>query len=193
MPTPWQQDPWTPERVLALPADGNRYECLGGELLVTPAPRVAHVVVESALAVAIAPFVRKHDLGIFCHSPADISLDPFSLVQPDLFVIPTEIELPIRDWQQVSSLLLVIEVISPRTARHDRAAKRAHYQGAGVPEYWIVDADARLVERWRPDDARPEIVTRTLVWQPRPGGAVLEIELPALFDEVERVAGVPDA
>lgn len=193
MPSPWPQDPWTPERVIALPYDGNRYECLGGELLVTPAPRIAHVLTVSAVSELLAPFVRQHGLGILCHSPADISLDPFLLVQPDLFVIPAELELPIREWRQLSSLLLVIEVVSPRAARHDRAAKRAHYQGAGIPEYWIVCADARLVERWRPNDARPEIVTATLVWQPRTGVVTLEIALPALFDEVERVAGAPDA
>ena len=138
----------------------------------------------------------SHRYGWACslvHSPADISLDPLSPVQPNLFVIPAEIELPVRGWSQASSLLLVIEVISPRTARHDRAAKRAHYQGAHVPEYWIVDADARLVERWRPDDTRPEIVTRPFAWQPRPGGAALTIALPAPFGEVERVAGAPDA
>ncbi len=57
----------------------------------------------------------------------------------------------------------------------------------------MVDADARLVERWCPDDERPEIVTRMLVWQPRSDGAALEIALPALFDEVEHVAGAPDS
>jgi Uma2 family endonuclease len=52
-----------------------------------------------------------------------------------------------------------------------------------VPEYWIVDLDARLVERWRPDDTRPEILTETLEWTPVPGLPPLVIELPALFAE----------
>ena len=121
MPAPWQQDPWTPERVLALPDDGNRYECLGGELLVTPAPRIAHAIVVSEFARLIAAFVREHRLGYLCHSPADISLDPLSLVQPDLFVIPAKIELPTRKWRQVSSLLL-----SSRTRRTWGARSKSH-------------------------------------------------------------------
>jgi hypothetical protein len=33
---------WTVERVLALPDDGNRYEVVDGELLVSPAPTLLH-------------------------------------------------------------------------------------------------------------------------------------------------------
>ena len=46
-----------------------------------------------------------------------------------------------------------------------------------------MDLDARLVERWRPDDTRPEILTETLEWTPVPGLPPLVIELPALFAE----------
>ncbi|HJR35411.1 MAG TPA: Uma2 family endonuclease [Gemmatimonadales bacterium] len=45
---------------------------------------------------------------------------------------------------------LVIEVLSPSTAHFDRFTKRRRFQRAGIPEYWIVDLDARAVDRWRP-------------------------------------------
>ena len=64
-------------------------------------------------------------------------------------------------------LLLAVEILSPSTARADRQRKRAIYQSEGVPEYWIVDVDARLAERWRPGDERPKILATTLEWQPR--------------------------
>jgi Uma2 family endonuclease len=41
---------------------------------------------------------------------------------------------------------LVIEVLSPGTRRRDRTLKRDAYRDAGVPEYWLVDPDARTVE-----------------------------------------------
>ena len=84
----------------------------------------------------------------------------------------------------MKSLLLVIEVLSPSTARADRGRKRVIYQDQGVPEYWIVDLDARLVERWRPEDSRAEVVGGTLEWQPRAEIEPMRIELPAFFDEV---------
>ena len=81
-------------------------------------------------------------------------------------------------------LILAVEILSPVTARADRIVKRRLYQGEGVPEYWIVDVDARLVERWRPGDERPEIVTDRLEWRPDPAHSALEMELAAYFVEV---------
>jgi Uma2 family endonuclease len=79
--------------------------------------------------------------------------------------------------------LLAIVVLSPSTARFDRLLKRRRYQRAGVAEYWIVDPDARLVERWRPDDTRPELVSEILTWQPDAAKPPLELDLPALLRE----------
>jgi len=62
--------------------------------------------------------------------------------------------------------------------------KRRRYQRAGVPEYWIFDLDARLVERWRPGDERPEVLSDRITWQPEAGIAALEINLPAFFARV---------
>ena len=41
-----------------------------------------------------------------------------------------------------------------------------NYAACEVPEYWIVDADARIIERWRPESEESEILSTTLLWQP---------------------------
>jgi Uma2 family endonuclease len=64
--------------------------------------------------------------------------------------------------------------------------KRRLYQREGVGEYWVVDPDARVVERWRPDDDRPEIVTGTLMWQPEPSAPPFALALEEFFDDVLR-------
>ncbi len=157
---------WTGEMVRALPEDGNRYEVLDGELFVTPAPSWAHQAILAWFFLPLATYVQRHALGWARWSPADISFAPRRLVQPDLFVVPYRADGEPRDWSEVRSLLLAIEVLSPSTAFADRNRKRTIYQEQGVAEYWIVDPDARLVERWRPLDARPEIARDTLEWQP---------------------------
>jgi Uma2 family endonuclease len=175
---------WTVEQVLALPDDGNRYEVVDGELLVTPAPLFRHQDAILALVRRLEPFVRSNGVGHLSISPADIEFDDHTLVQPDIFVF----ELPGGKrpgrWKDIRSLLLAVEVLSPSTARADRQVKRLRYQRQGIPEYWIVDLDARLVERWRPQDERPEIIHETLSWRPGTGSAVLTIELPELFGEL---------
>ena len=65
-------------------------------------------------------------------------------------------------------LSLAIEILSPSSARHDRVRKRPLYH-RHVPDYWIVDLDARLFEHWQPHDERLALLADTLVW--RPAGA----------------------
>ena len=120
-------------------------------------------------------------------SPADISFHADMLVQPDLFVLPiTPDERRVLGWSQIRTLLLAVEVVSPSTARADRQVKRRLYQQERVGEYWIVDVDARIVERWRATDERPEIVSTSLSWHPEPSTAPFELDLPAFFDDVLR-------
>ena len=67
-------------------------------------------------------------------------------------------------WSEIGIPILAVEILSPSTASRDRGKKRRIYQRAGIGEYWIVDSDARLVERWMPDDERPEVVDGSIEW-----------------------------
>jgi Uma2 family endonuclease len=174
---------WTRAEVLALPDDGNRYELVAGQLLVSPSPVPVHQRAVWFLYDRLAPYVKTNHLGITGLAPADLELESEDLVQPDLFVL-RDPGLP-KSWSDVGIPLLVVEVLSPSTARYDRVVKRPRYQLAGIPDYWIVDIDSRLFERWRPGDERPEVLTRTLAWQPDPAAPALVIDLMAYFAEVQ--------
>lgn len=182
MPFTHHDLPWTAERAIALPADGNRYEVLDGELFVTPAPSFVHQSVVGRLYAMLLAYTDRERVGRAMLSPADIVFSPRRLVQPDIFVIPT-LAVPQRAWTDVKSLLLAVEVLSPSTARADRHRKRLLYQSEGVPEYWIVDGDARLVERWRHFDQRPEVIHAELRWTPAGAIEPLVLNLPTLFDQ----------
>ena len=62
-------------------------------------------------------------------------------------------------------LSLAVEILSASSSRHARVRKRPVYQ-RNVSEYWVVDLDARLIERWRSADERPALVTTSLEWIP---------------------------
>lgn len=175
---------WTVERVLALPDDGNRYEVVDGELLVSPAPSLHHQRALGALYRRLHPFVAAHHLGCVLQAPADIEFDDRTLVQPDLFVAPLIEGRRPRNWQEIRRLVLAVEVLSPSTARADRQIKRRRYQRHGVTEYWIVDLEARLVERWTPADERPEILAERLDWQPSADVPPLSMDLLEPFSEI---------
>ena len=152
---------WTRDQVLNLPADGNRYELVDGELIVSPSPALRHQAVLGRLYDALSPYVRAGNLGMVLWSPADLELEPGQVNQPDVFVLPS---IAFERWEDAPRPLLVVEALSPSTARYDRGLKRRFYQRAGVPEYWIIDIDGRGVERWRPGDERPEILDGEMPW-----------------------------
>ena len=171
---------YTVDEVLAFPDDGNRYELVDGELLVTPSPAQRHQIVLDELYALLRAYVKRHShLARAFFAPADIIWGPDEYVQPDMFVVPAN-EVT-GDWRDCQSLLLAVEVVSPGSARADRLTKRRLYQRRGVATYWIVDADARLVEVWHPDDDRPEIVTETLRWRVAGDAEVLVIDIQDLF------------
>jgi hypothetical protein len=45
---------YTADQIRALPEDGNRYEVVHGEILVTPAPRLLHQEVVRRLLIALS-------------------------------------------------------------------------------------------------------------------------------------------
>lgn len=171
---------YTVAEVLEFPADGNRYELVDGELLVTPAPMPPHQILVGELYAQLAAYLGGFaEIARVLLSPADITWPREQLVQPDLFVVPAA-EVGSR-WSSYQTLLLAVEVLSPGSARGDRVVKRRLYQRQGVATYWVVDGDARAVEVWRPEDERPEIVTELLRWRISEGADELTINLPELF------------
>src|SRR2546428_2321544 len=115
---------WTEEGAGALPADGNRYEVVAGELFVTPAPNFDHQAAVLSVAMRLAPDVAAHRLGYALTSPADIQFDEGDLVPPHVFVTPRIAGPRPRQGPENKTLLLALEVVSPPTARADRTAQR---------------------------------------------------------------------
>jgi len=180
---------WTISQVRALQDESRawpRYELIDGELLVTPAPAPAHQLSVGDLVILLSQYLVLEPVGIVVTSPADLELRPGTITQPDVFVIPadTRIAGDRLEWQDVKSLLLAVEVLSPSSLRVDRISKRDFYMDADVAEYWIVDIDARLIERWTPSQETPIIARGEMVWTPA-GATPLTIDLVAFFDRID--------
>jgi Uma2 family endonuclease len=175
---------WTREEVLALPDDGNRYELIDGELLVSPSPRPIHQIAVLALYDRLKPYLERHRLGRIMLAPADLDFGRGYVVQPDLFVVSGLDSRQMLDWRNYGVPILIAEVLSPSTSRGDRTVKRPAFQRAGVAEYWIIDTSARLVERWQPTDVRPEICLSRAGWRPRPDLDPFDLDLDEYFASV---------
>ena len=172
---------FTAEMVRALPSDGNRYETVHGELLVTPAPRELHQRVQLRLLLELGNYLKRHPaVGALYAAPADISWGPEILVQPDLFVVALD-EARTADWAMMQTLRLAVEILSPSTSRQDRFTKRRLYQEVGVATSWFVDCDAGHVEIWTPEAVFPVIERSTVTWLPSGESEPFELSLVEAF------------
>jgi Uma2 family endonuclease len=181
---------WTTADVRALMDESRhwpRYELIDGELLVTPAPGVIHQVAVTEIWRLVNDYVERERFGVTLTSPADVELREGNITQPDVFVVPAGM-FPAGDvvptWPDVTGLLLAVEIISPSSIRVDRVTKRDHYLDVGVPEYWIVDLDARIIERWTPERSTPLVESSRFEWTPKGADSSLVVDVTDLFGRI---------
>ncbi len=138
----------TYEDYAAIPNDRNRYEILEGDLFVTPAPTSQHQRVSRNLQFAIHQFAKQHGLGEVFDAPIDLILEATTVAQPDLVFVSR------ARWSIVTirgiegQPDLVVEILSPTTARTDQTTKARVYARYRIPHYWIVDPEARVLEAY---------------------------------------------
>ena len=182
---------WTDTEVRALmeasPGHWPRYELMGGELIVTPAPRNIHQVAVTEILRALSEYVEPQGIGVALVSPPDLRLLPGTIAQPDVFVAPPGGPPDPDDksgWSAIKTLLMAVEVVSESSIRTDRVEKRDYYMSAGVPEYWVADCDARVIERWNPERETPSIVSTTLTWRPFGAREPLTLDVRRLYQRI---------
>jgi Uma2 family endonuclease len=127
--------------------DDERWELIDGEAYaMAPAPNMGHQGISGEIHRQIANFLRGKTCRVF-HAPFDVRLNADTyddtVVQPDLVIVCDRSKLDIRGCKGVPDM--VIEILSPSSARHDRVLKFHTYQRAGVREYWLVDPESRTV------------------------------------------------
>lgn len=131
---PMHSGPFTPADREAMPADGRRVELIDGCLVVSPSAGRAHNDVVMHL-FRLLDRACPADVTIY-PVPYDYRLPDDSELVPDIMVARTADVGPRRITAQP---LLVVEVISPSSRWMDPVVKRAKYEAAGVPAYWIAD------------------------------------------------------
>lgn len=141
-----KQGQWTYDDYAALPDDGNRYEIIAGVLYMSPAPTWSHQDIVGAFYRHLYDYVTMAGLGGAFTSPVDVELAPGDTVQPDVVVLLYKNREKLNQHHIVGAPDLVVEVVSPGSATHDRHRKLLAYARAGVPEYWIADPFTRTVE-----------------------------------------------
>ncbi len=124
--------------------DGQRYELLhGGVHAMSPAPSWQHQLISSNLEFEIKFHLRPRKTCQIVYAPIDVYLSQDTVVQPDIIVVCDSKKIEKKGY--VGAPDLVVEILSPSTAKADWKDKYFLYEKSGVREYWIVNPDDALV------------------------------------------------
>ena len=173
---------WTYSEYARFPDDGNRYEVIDGEVLVTPAPSPMHQHVLLTLSIALRNYVERERLGIVLYD-VDLLFVTGQFLRPDLVFVPEAARDGITDRGVEKAPGLVVEVLSPTSSSIDRVKKPRRYGDFGVPEYWVADPEERVLWVWRfvEGQSEPQQVTGRITWHPAGATAALELDLDQVF------------
>jgi Uma2 family endonuclease len=155
--SPPERPKHTVAEALARP-EAEGWELIEGVIERKAAPSWWHARSQTRVAQALGPFDRrgggKRPGGWWILSEVDVEIESGQLVRPDIAGwrrervenLPRERPLRIRpDW--------IAEVLSTDDVRRDTVRKMRLYQRVGVPHYWVLDPDQRVLQvyRWQPD------------------------------------------
>jgi Uma2 family endonuclease len=132
--------------------DDNRYELIGGKLVLVPAPKTIHQRIIGRLYAYIFDYVSKNDLGDLLIAPTDVVLTEKDKPQPDILFVSKERLNIITEANVQGAPDLVIEILSPSTSKWDKVEKSRLYYKHGVKEYWIVDPESKVIEIFVPGE-----------------------------------------
>lgn len=163
--------------------DEPRCELLGGRFYVSPSPTLLHQIVLSLLLETLRAAARPVG-ALALPAPLDVHLADHSVVQPDLLYLSAERRSLGKEWIE-GAPDLVVEILSPGTARRDRVEKLLLYVEAGVREYWIVDPFEQQIDFLVLADRRYEIVPPTGRLYRSPALPEIALDLEAFWKAVD--------
>ncbi|GHV91414.1 hypothetical protein AGMMS50268_19170 [Spirochaetia bacterium] len=129
--------------------ESERCELVDGEIVMLGAPTSDHQHLVMELAYQIRRFLEGKSCQVF-PAPFDVRLHPAeddsddTVFEPDIVVICDPSKIEKRGCKGAPDL--IIEIMSPSSARYDRVVKFRRYQQAGVREYWIADPETKSVQ-----------------------------------------------
>lgn len=147
-----EQIRWTVADLELLPDNGNRYEIVDGELLMTRAPRWSHQKVANNICTALNNWSEGSSLGEATTAPGILFSDVDNVIPDVVWASYDRLEVLLDEAEHLTGAPeLVVEVLSPgeKNERRDREVKLKLYGSQGVLEYWIVDKRLHPVQVYR--------------------------------------------
>lgn len=125
--------------------EGTLCQLINNNLVMSPAPSEMHQNILGKIFSRLLQYVEQHQLGEVRVTPYDVYFNRKNVYQPDIVFIAKENIGKIEEDGLHGAPDLVIEILSPRTAKYDLEDKKDVYERYSVKEYWIVDPISKQV------------------------------------------------
>lgn len=140
------------EEFLAWADEDTLAEWVDGEVIMTSPASIPHQDLAGFLGSVLRTFVEQRDLGVALVAPFQMKLEG-SGREPDLIFLARDHLDRLRRTYLAGPADLAVEIISPESVGRDRGDKFYEYEQAGIPEYWLLDPQARRAEFYQLDAA----------------------------------------
>jgi Uma2 family endonuclease len=124
---------------------GRKTELIEGDFFMSPSPNRFHQDIQLRLAATIWAYLQTHPIGRIYAAPFDVTLTDLNVYQPDLCYFSKSRYASLTEQGADGAPELVVEVLSPGSARHDLGVKKEIYTRTGVEEFWVVDPVKRTI------------------------------------------------
>jgi Uma2 family endonuclease len=139
----------TTAEFFSLPEGPPYFQLIDGDLYLSPSPRRYHQKLILRLAVILQSYLDGHPLGEIYVAPSDVVFTKDTILNPDIYFVSRERMSILTEQGAEGAPDLVVEVLSPSTARLDLGRKREIYAESGVGEMWVVSPKTQSVEVYR--------------------------------------------
>ena len=143
---PFSKKVFTTADIEALP-EGVRAELINGEMFMMASPTRTHQKLLGTIYVQVCNYIASKEgkcevyaapFAVYLHN------DDKTYVEPDVLVVCDTDKLDEKGCHGAPDF--VVEIVSPSSHKMDEVLKLTEYRKAGVREYWIVDAEKKMVK-----------------------------------------------
>ncbi len=144
----------TAEEYFQLPehAELDLIQLIDGQVVIGKTPFIKHQMILANVLFILVIHSRQAG-GEALMLPTEVYIDTYNVYEPDVFYMPPDSSCTRDELRIYGAPELVIEILSPSTARRDRTTKYSAYEQHGVQEYWIVDPAHETVEVYTQGDS----------------------------------------
>lgn len=164
MPLPEENKKYTYEDYLKWP-DDQRIELINGQIYLMTPPLRIHQKISGAIYTQFSNYLKDRECEVY-YAPFGVRLpkenekdkDIDTVVEPDIIVVCDKSKLDNEGCKGAPDL--IVEIVSPTSARRDKIEKFNLYERYGVKEYWIVEPEEGIISVFTLQDnkryGRPE-------------------------------------